>query len=579
MGDLDFDTLKKLYEEDLLTDGQIAERFGLKQASVSRIRRRWGIKTLDKTGRMARSLPDLTERQKELIVGSLLGDGHMRASSKASVFLSEGHSEKQTGYTRWKAEIFGEYVSSIYPGSKTVRGKEYKSLSYKTHSCPQLRPWYDLFYPLGKRVFPSELSDLMTPFVLAVWYMDDGSLANPYTSRIAFGLDGVSLERAELAFEKLDLFPTLHRGNGKRKKEVDIWFNKGSAERFRELVTPHIPECMAYKIPKESPRLGELENARLATPEKVQEARDSGMSVSELSDNFGINRGTVRRRLGGVEQVMGRGKGKSVDLGLTDKELRGLYLRFSDDEIGKQFRTSGNNISYWRKKWNIPTLNGHQKRAALGLPSILDLDEESLRELYQLQGDRQIAERYGTTKPVIARLRRQWSIESLSKSERSKLSPKRVLQVPQRPSPSPVVPKPEKAPEPLFCSICREPIEGTRRRNYCDLCRKKRDAERARGKRAAARKSSLPKTTRTFTCKQCGEKWETSAKGRFSHCLSCKEKRDQAKRTKTCQYRHCDEEFLDTSKQNSMKFCRVEHRRREKLFRSGKAKDESYFQS
>lgn len=53
----------------------------------------------------------------------------------------------------------------------------------------------------------------------------------------------------------------------------------------------------------------------------------------------------------------------------------------------------------------------------------------------------------------------------------------------------------------------------------------------------------------------------------------------KASRVKTCLYRHCDEDFQDTSPKNSRKFCCSECRRREKLFRLGKAKDESYFRS
>lgn len=48
-------------------------------------------------------------------------------------------------------------------------------------------------------------------------------------------------------------------------------------------------------------------------------------------------------------------------------------------------------------------------------------------------------------------------------------------------------------------------------------------------------------------------------------------------RSKLCAYRHCNKPFEDTTKKNSAKFCCAEHRRREKAFRLGHAKDESYF--
>ena len=82
---------------------------------------------------------------------------------------------------------------------------------------------------------------------------------------------------------------------------------------------------------------------------------------------------------------------------------------------------------------------------------------------------------------------------------------------------------------------------------------------------------------RTFTCKTCGKAWETAALGHFSTCEECKAAKAISARQKTCAYRHCDITFTDTSKQNSMQFCCPKHREQEKAFRSGKAKDESYF--
>lgn len=48
---------------------------------------------------------------------------------------------------------------------------------------------------------------------------------------------------------------------------------------------------------------------------------------------------------------------------------------------------------------------------------------------------------------------------------------------------------------------------------------------------------------------------------------------------KCCGYRLCGKTFLDASLKHSQKFCCPEHGRREKAFRTGKAKDESYFRA
>lgn len=134
------------------------------------------------------------------------------------------------------------------------------------------------------------------------------------------------------------------------------------------------------------------------------------------------------------------------------------------------------------------------------------------------------------------------------------------------------------------CSDCQKPLLST----VCKGCgimfhalRKDNvfhdEACNARWKRREMRKEVPAKTTRTFTCIECGEAWETDALGHFTICPKCKEAKEIQGRAKTCEYRYCGVTFVDTSPKNGMRFCCEEHRRREKMFRSGKATDESYF--
>lgn len=84
---------------------------------------------------------------------------------------------------------------------------------------------------------------------------------------------------------------------------------------------------------------------------------------------------------------------------------------------------------------------------------------------------------------------------------------------------------------------------------------------------------------RVFVCKECSVSWRTEALGRFTLCPTCSAKKVTNQHTKVCAYRLCGKSFVDTSLKNSQKFCCPEHRRREKMFRSGKAQDELYFRA
>jgi len=293
---LDAGVLRRLYLDEDRTETQIAEMFGTYQVKVGRLRRKWGIPTRTKTERVSGVLPNPTSQQAGILVGSLLGDGWMRATSDLAAGFGEGHCLKQRAYTDWKADIMEPFTSSRHSGVKVDHqtGRTFHSWSFSTTCCSQLRPFYDAFYPppSRKRMFPSNLPDLMTPFILAVWYMDDGNLGTGSHPRIAFGLDDLSLKRGLSALRALGLKPKVY-GEGSNRA---IHFPK-QRMKFRALIEPHVIPCMAYKIPSETERMRGDRNARDLTAPKAKTLYDGGMSVAQISKAFGVGDSTVKRRL------------------------------------------------------------------------------------------------------------------------------------------------------------------------------------------------------------------------------------------------------------------------------------------
>jgi len=306
LDDLTPELLRKLYLDDFLTEQQIADQYSTTQVSIGRRRRKWGIKKVGKTGRITASLEPLTELQGALVYGSLLGDGGLRVTGEDAARFSEGHSEKQVPYLQWKAKILGPYVRKIVDHEKRKDGEVYKGKSLYTFATTHLRPFYEKFYPgpERKRVFPADLPHRMTPFILAVWYMDDGSILNKFHPRISFGLDDVSLERALAALRVLGFEPTVHPGT----RDRTITF-PDQDRKFFDLIKEHVPPCMAYKIPKFSMRRVKDVNARKLTVEVAQKLVAEGKSAAEIARMCGVGASTVKRRIAGQERKkMGRPK-------------------------------------------------------------------------------------------------------------------------------------------------------------------------------------------------------------------------------------------------------------------------------
>jgi|GEM_PF-2732275 len=372
---------------ELLTQQQIAGRYGVAQVTVSRWLRHYGIEALGKTGKIDRELPPLTAIQQALVVGSLLGDGTMSAPSFRTARIAEGHALKQREYTDWKAGIMGSYVSNQYEATKRKDGKTYKAWWYSSRTTTRLRPFYDMFYGSGHKVFPKQLPELMTPFVLAVWYMDDGSRWGRYYPRISYGLDAQGLDRALEALAMLGLSPKVYTS----KKGRTLHF-PGQDDLFFSLVREHVHSCMVYKLPLERVR------KRYVFVAERQDRRPEFISA------------------------------------LTPERLRKMYEGdlMTDGEIAvcvaKRFGVSpfrAETVRRVRKKWGIPAMTSQERkeRRRGTAPRLTGLTRKVLERLYveDLLSDTEIGRIYGVSKTPIRARRRAYGILAISKAERARL--------------------------------------------------------------------------------------------------------------------------------------------------------------
>ena len=110
----------------------------------------------------------LTERQKAIIIGSLLGDGTMRC--KTNALLEINHSIKQSEYVDWKYNELKKLVSS--KPHKRFGNAGRIAYRFTTKSLPELTKIYREFYADGRKIVPNGLK--IHPLSLAVWFMDDG---------------------------------------------------------------------------------------------------------------------------------------------------------------------------------------------------------------------------------------------------------------------------------------------------------------------------------------------------------------------------------------------------------------------
>jgi len=191
----------------------------------------------------------ISDFQKQVIIGCLLGDGRLECRSKNNTArLRIHHGYKQKRYLFWKYEIFKNIVRT---NPKRIVWRDNKrninciSWYFHTLTLKELGNMHLLFYKEGKKILPKNLYNLLTPISLAIWTMDDGD--NDKDS-IRYNTQSFSYEEQntlkELLKEKYQIESNLNKDRNNYRLRV----KKSSKSKLIELIDPFIISSMKYKI-------------------------------------------------------------------------------------------------------------------------------------------------------------------------------------------------------------------------------------------------------------------------------------------------------------------------------------------
>jgi len=181
----------------------------------------------------------LSEFQKSVIIGCILGDGHLLKTTRGFC-LRINHSLKQKALVDWKHTALKEI---------STPPKVYKNSYYfRTVSHPIMLYYRKLFYRGKCKVIPQELAVYMNPVMLAVWIMDDGTNELGHSKCLRINTQCFSLEDQlrliKILREKFGIITTLNRDKDRFRLRV----KKESMEKLIGLIEPYIIKEMYYKI-------------------------------------------------------------------------------------------------------------------------------------------------------------------------------------------------------------------------------------------------------------------------------------------------------------------------------------------
>jgi hypothetical protein len=248
MAKLTVEIVRREYLVNKLTSYEIAAKYHCSAAWVNTFRKRHGIRTLKPWER--NELQALSQRQTEYVYGALLGDdGLKKHHPTGNAYLSVSHSKSQAEYVKFKYEIMSGFVRSGIKVYHDKRPDRQDTVGFRTICHPVFTKLYEEIYPLGRKTICREWLERLTPFSLAIWYMDDGSLTQSNgqmrISTEAFSYQEQRLLQAFLA-EKWGIRP--HIKPSQAAKKWVLYFDAIERDKLFALISPYVIDCMRYKL-------------------------------------------------------------------------------------------------------------------------------------------------------------------------------------------------------------------------------------------------------------------------------------------------------------------------------------------
>nr|ALO21474.1 putative LAGLIDADG homing endonuclease [Lobochlamys culleus] len=199
----------------------------------------------------------LTDLQRDLILGLMLGDGHLETQNKGHTYrlLVEQSYPFHESYAMHLYDVLKPLV--LTPPKKV---KNDKAIFFRTLSHQSFRFYANLFYKDGKKSVPKFIHKYLNDRVLAYWYMDDGALKGKNPSGISRtgkrlhteGFTKLDVERLCFALNFLGIETTINKQTKVVKDLVKTYYLLNITAKGEKVLTerikPYVIESMQYKL-------------------------------------------------------------------------------------------------------------------------------------------------------------------------------------------------------------------------------------------------------------------------------------------------------------------------------------------
>lgn len=194
----------------------------------------------------------LTQEQREVLVGLLLGDAHLESRSAGRLYrLKIEQSNAHRGYVEHLYDLFRPWVlTPPQPKRVMARGRASTNWWFQTVSHGAFRFYGRQFYREGRKCVPRLISRWLTPRGLAYWFMDDGSSKWRYSRAVVLNTQGYDIRDVERLAHVLSRKFGLRTLLRRQAEGSQVVIGGSSLDQFMVLIQPHLLTEMYYKLPR-----------------------------------------------------------------------------------------------------------------------------------------------------------------------------------------------------------------------------------------------------------------------------------------------------------------------------------------
>lgn len=224
----------------------------------------------------------LSALARDVVCGTLLGDGHLSARS---AHLSFSHCLRQAGYAEFKADLLAELsphldareVAAAVGGEAVFPVVMVRTLAHRALGWMRSE-----FYPgpAARKVVPGWIAESLNARMLAFWFLDDGHLREregrqPIAEIATCSFSEPDLRVLVAGLKRLGIEARVCRGR--------LHFTAYATRLLSETICPYVPPSMRYKLHPDVRVTSTLDRSKLnpGPPEVIYDE----VILREITDN------------------------------------------------------------------------------------------------------------------------------------------------------------------------------------------------------------------------------------------------------------------------------------------------------